>query len=170
LVSAIVHQQLSMAAASTILARLRAKCPRGRISPRALTALNARQLRSAGLSRQKIRYLADLTARFASGQLRAGRLRRMEDEQVIDAVTQVLGIGRWTAQMLLIFCLGRADVWPTDDLGIRLAVQRAYRLRSQPPAGRLGRMAEPWRPFRSVASWHLWQSLGADRVPGFQAS
>jgi DNA-3-methyladenine glycosylase II len=170
LVSSIVHQQLSMKAAGTILSRLRAICTEGRLTPKALSALPADRLRSAGLSRQKIRYLRDLSERFGSGRIRAAGLRRMDDERVIATVTQILGIGRWTAEMLLIFGLGRPDVWPIDDLGIRSAAKKAYRLRGDPSAARLARLAEPWRPYRSVASWYLWRSLGSDVLPGFTAS
>jgi DNA-3-methyladenine glycosylase II len=168
LASSIVHQQLSMSAAGTILGRLHGLCPGRRLTPAALAGLAEPQLRSAGLSRQKMRYLADLAAHFADGRVRSARLRRLMDEEVVAAVTPVLGIGRWTAQMLLIFCLGRPDVWPTDDLGIRLAIKRLYHLRGEPRVSRLDKVAEPWRPYRSVASWYLWRSLGGDRVPGFR--
>ena len=161
LVLSILHQQLAIKAAQTITQRfLRLYGDgRGRMpTPSELLATPARQLRAAGLSRQKMRYLKDLARKTASGAVPLERLARLSDEEVIEALTQVKGIGRWTAEMFLIFSLGRPDVWAVDDLGLQLAVKQLYGLRKHPLAEKMQRIAEPWRPYRSVASWYLWQS------------
>jgi DNA-3-methyladenine glycosylase II len=159
---AILHQQLATKAAQTITARFcrlygrngRARLPR----PEELLQTPRRKLRGVGLSRQKIRYLRDLSRQITSGAVPLARLGRMSDEEVITALTRVKGIGRWTAEMFLIFSLGRPDVWAVDDLGLQLAVKQLYGLRHHPSARSMQRLAEPWRPYRSVASWYLWQS------------
>jgi DNA-3-methyladenine glycosylase II len=117
------------------------------------------QLREAGLSGQKVRYLRDLCVRIDNGTLSLNALDRMSDDQVIEALTRVKGIGRWTAEMFLMFRLQRPDVLPVGDLGIVKAVQRAYGFRSVPSPARLLRLGESWRPYRSVACWYLWASL-----------
>lgn len=166
LAGSITHQQVSMAAAATIFRRLCDLCPRRRPTPVAVAALRKPALRRAGLSRQKAAYLHDLAAHFNAGRLSAARLRRLPDEDVIDAVTQVHGIGRWTAEMLLIFSLERPDVWPVDDLGLRKAMQRFLDLPAAPSPKSLHAPAEPWRPYRSVATWYLWRSLDGALLPG----
>jgi DNA-3-methyladenine glycosylase II len=161
LTESILHQQLALKAAKTITARFRQLYGdgRGRLpAPAELLRTPPRRLRAAGLSRQKIRYLKGLARRCASGKLRLERLGRMSDEEVIAALTQVKGIGRWTAEMFLIFSLGRPDVWAVDDLGLQLAVKRLYRLRRHPSPENMRVLGEPWRPYRTVASWYLWQA------------
>jgi len=159
LVKSIVFQQLALKAAQTIFTRLQSLYGRGRNpTPQELLRTSQRKLRSAGLSRQKIGYLRDLARKAADGTLALGRLGRMRDEAVIAKLTEVKGIGRWMAEMFLIFSLGRPDVLPVDDLGLRLAIQKAYRLRKLPTSARITTMAERWRPYRSVATWYLWQS------------
>ena len=116
-------------------------------------------LRGAGLSRQKTGYLRDLAHKFSDGAIDAAALPSLSDDQVVAHVTRINGIGRWTAEMLLMFCLGRPDVLPVDDLGLRRAAQRAYGLPELPKTIDLERLAEPWRPHRSVATWYLWRSL-----------
>ena len=111
-----------------------------------------------GLSRQKIAALRALAGAFSDGSLNGRRLFRMEDAAVVDAVTRVRGIGDWTAHMLLIFSLGRPDVLPVGDYGIRKGAQRVYGLRELPKPARLERLAEPWRPYRSVGAWYLWRA------------
>ena len=122
-------------------------------------------LRGAGLSWQKISYLRDLCEKIASGVVNLDALDVLPDEDVIEALVKVKGIGRWSAEMFLIFRLHRPDVLPVDDLGIVVAVQRAYGLRKRPRADRLRKIGEAWRPFRSVASWYLWRSLDNQPVP-----
>lgn len=162
LVHAIISQQLSTKAASTIAARFAAlfgRFPR----PAQVVAMPDAKLRGAGLSGQKIAYLRDLCRRIEDGSLPLPALDALADEDVIEALTQVKGIGRWTAEMFLMFRLHRPDVLPVGDLGIVKAVQKAYRLRKIPTPDRLERIGESWRPYRSVACWYLWASL--DNAP-----
>jgi O-6-methylguanine DNA methyltransferase len=159
LAEAIVHQQVSMAAGATIFRRvLAATGDEQRLAPERVVAASAEQLRSAGLSRQKISYLVDLATRTCHGDLPLDRLDRLDDEQVIAALTRVKGIGRWSAEMFLIFRLGRLDVLPVGDLGLRRGVQRLTGARSLPSSAAIRRQAERWRPFRSIATWYLWRS------------
>ncbi len=172
LARAIVGQQLSAKAAATIFSRfealyLPAEADRPRQSaagesfptPAQVLATPDDRLRGVGLSSQKLRYLKDLCKHIEEGQLPLDALHQMEDEQVIDTLTRVNGVGRWTAEMFLIFRLQRPDVLPVGDLGIVNAVRRAYRLRKAPSPDRLRRIGEAWRPYRSVACWYLWASL-----------
>ena len=154
----IISQQLSTKAAATIAARFDAMFG-GLPTPQALAQAGDAQLRSVGLSSQKIRYVRDLCARVTNGLVPLDKVNELSDEDVIQSLTQVKGIGRWTAEMFLMFRLHRPDVLPVDDLGILKAVQRAYRLRKLPRAERLTKIGEPWRPYRSVACWYLWASL-----------
>ena len=156
---AILYQQLAGTAAAAIERRLCAPFS-GRI-PTAAELLRAseKQLRGAGLSRQKLAYLRDLAASFAEGRLRAQRLARLQDDELIEAVTTVHGVGVWTAHMLLIFSLGRPDVLPVGDYGIRKGMRRLYQLRSLPEPRTMERIAAPWRPYRTIGSWYLWRSI-----------
>jgi DNA-3-methyladenine glycosylase II len=161
LVRAIVGQQLSAKAAATIFSRFEALFdvfP----TPAQVLAVPDDRLRGAGLSAQKLAYLRDLCMRIEQGQLPLARLDGLDDEAVIEALTSVKGVGRWTAEMFLIFRLQRPDVLPLGDLGIVRAVQRAYKLRKAPSADRLARIGEAWRPYRSVACWYPWASLNND--------
>jgi DNA-3-methyladenine glycosylase II len=155
----IVYQQLSGKAASTILDRVLALY--GGRYPRPVQVLETADdaLRGAGLSRQKLAYLRDLATRVDSGELPLSRVGRMADEEVITHLTHVKGIGRWTAQMFLIFRLGRPDVLPELDLGIQNAIQQAYGLADRPAPADVLRIGETWRPHATVASWYLWRSL-----------
>jgi DNA-3-methyladenine glycosylase II len=156
---AIIAQQLSGKAAATIEARFAALFPSGVPTPDATALLTDEQLRACGVSTQKIRYMRDLCGRVLDGSLPLHDLGALADEAVIAALTQVKGIGRWTADMFLMFRLHRPDVLPVGDLGIVKAVQRAYGLRKAPSPERLTRIGESWRPYRSVACWYLWASL-----------
>ena len=167
LVHAIVSQQLSTKAAATIAGRFDALFDDAP-SPAGVAAVSDPQLRAVGLSGQKVGYLRDLCGRIQSGSLPLEKLETLPDHEVIDLLTQVKGIGRWTAEMFLMFRLHRPDVLPVGDLGIVKAVQRAYRLRKTPSAARLMKIGEPWRPYRSVACWYLWASL--DNAPVKDAS
>ncbi len=158
LVSAIISQQLSTKAAATIKARLETLAG-GRLTPERVSAIDDVELRGAGLSRQKIAYLRDLCDRVTGGRLTLDDLAAMTDEEVVVALTSVKGIGRWTAEMFLMFRLHRPDVLPLGDLGIVKAVQRAYGMRKVPSPERLTKLGEQWRPYRSVACWYLWASL-----------
>ena len=158
LLNAIVSQQLSTKAARTIYLRLVALFD-GAPTPQALARLGDDQLRGVGLSGQKLRYMRDLGTRVQDGSLPLHALDAMSDDEVIVVLTQVKGIGRWTAEMFLMFRLHRPDVLPVGDLGIVKAVQKAYRLRKAPTPDRLHKIGEVWRPYRSVACWYLWRSL-----------
>ena len=159
LTRAIVGQQLSTKAAATIYSRLLVLMPGGVPTGEALASLADEQLRAVGISRQKAAYLRDLAGKVRSGALNLNHLDAMSDEEVITSLSQVKGIGRWSAEMFLIFRLHRPDVLPVGDLGIVNAVHRVYRLRKRPTADRILRLGEAWRPYRSVASWYLWRSL-----------
>jgi 3-methyladenine DNA glycosylase/8-oxoguanine DNA glycosylase len=158
LVESIIYQQITGRAAASIYGRVRRLVGRRHPRPQDILAAADDALRQAGLSRQKVRYLRDLSERVRDG-LKLRSIRRQDDEAVIEALTQVKGIGRWTVEMLLIFRLGRLDVLPVHDYGIRKAMQRAYRFRKLPNPERMRRLAEPWRPYRTVACWYLWRSL-----------
>jgi len=160
LVGAIVSQQLSTKAAATIFGRFVALFPDNHIpGAAAIAAHSDAALRGVGLSGQKVGYLRDLCARIADGRLNLDELDALEDELVIERLTAVKGFGRWTAEMFLMFRLHRPDVLPAGDLGILNAIQRLYKLRKRPDAKRVMKLGEAWRPYRSVASWYLWQTL-----------
>jgi DNA-3-methyladenine glycosylase II len=160
LLHAIIAQQLSSKAARTIEGRFSALFD-GQPTPAAVAGASDEQLRSVGLSPQKLKYLRDLCERILDRSLNLETLTVMTDDEVIAALTSVKGIGRWTAEMFLMFRLHRPDVLPVGDLGIVKAVQRAYKLRSLPSPQRLTKIGETWRPYRSVACWYLWASLEA---------
>jgi DNA-3-methyladenine glycosylase II len=160
LIGAIVSQQLSTKAAATIFGRFVALFPGAAIpGADAIRAIDDEALRSVGFSGQKVGYLRDLCSRIADGRLVLDELDALDDEAVIERLTAVKGFGRWTAEMFLMFRLHRPDVLPADDLGIVTAIQRVYKLRKRPDAKRVLKIGEAWRPYRSVASWYLWQSL-----------
>lgn len=159
LVRSIISQQISTAAARSIRAKLEALIAPEKVSPEVLSRLSFEQLRSAGLSSQKATYLHDLAAKTADGTVRLTRVGRMNDEEVIEELIQVKGIGRWTAQMFLIFSLGRPDVFPPDDLGIKMALRNLYGLAELPTKAESHALAAPWTPHSTFATWYLWRSL-----------
>jgi DNA-3-methyladenine glycosylase II len=159
LIGSITHQQVSMSAGATIYRRLKAACPRGRLCPGGILGLGVDALRAAGLSRQKVSYVRNIADVFAARTLTAAKLHRMSDDEVIAAATEIKGVGRWTAEMLLIFCLQRPDVWPVDDFGLKKGVQRYLGLDELPAVALIKETGEPWRPYRSYATWYLWRSL-----------
>lgn len=161
LTRAIVGQQLSAKAAATIFSRFEALFD-AFPTPAQVLAVPDERLRGVGLSGQKLGYLRDLCRRIIEGELPLDVLERLDDDAVIETLTKVKGVGRWTAEMFLIFRLQRPDVLPVGDLGIVKAVQRAYKLRKAPSPDRLTRIGEAWRPYRSVACWYLWASLNND--------
>ena len=158
LARAIVFQQLSTKAATTIHDRL-VESLGGSMTPEALAGLDEPRFRAAGISRQKAAYLRDLAEKVAAGSVPLDQVDSLPDDEVIAALTAVKGIGRWTAEMFLIFRLQRPDVLPVGDLGIQNAIQKVYRLRKKPTPGRMRRIAAAWQPYRSVACWYLWRSL-----------
>jgi DNA-3-methyladenine glycosylase II len=162
LVGAIVSQQLSTKAAATILARFKALYAPARFpSASQILATPDAGLRGVGLSGAKAAYIKDLAARTTDGRLRLARLARMSDAEVTEMLVEVQGIGVWTAQMFLIFSLGRLDVLPVGDLGVRRGIERAYGLAALPTAAEIERIATErgWRPYCSVAAWYMWRSL-----------
>lgn len=162
LVRCIVAQQLSGKVALTIYRRLAAAAaPQGEpLTPEAVLALDNDTMRALGLSQPKIAYIRELADACQRGWLDLAALESMPDEEVTRRLTQIKGIGVWTAHMYLIFALRRPDILPTGDLGIRVAVQRVYNLERQPTPAEVEHIGRPWRPYASVASWYLWRSLG----------
>jgi DNA-3-methyladenine glycosylase II len=159
IVEAIIWQQLSGKAARTIYERFLKVFPEGTPTPAAILATSDEAMRAAGLSRGKIVYLRDLSTKVLDGTVHLESLETMANDDVVAAMTKVKGIGQWSAEMFLMFRLQRADVLPVGDLGIVKAIQRHYRLRKTPTPERMRKIAESWRPYRSVASWYLWASL-----------
>jgi DNA-3-methyladenine glycosylase II len=157
LVRSILSQQISTAAARTIRARLEARI--GIPRPDTVLALSVEELRECGISPQKAKYLHDLAEHVASGRLPLNRLGRLSDDEVIERLVAVKGIGRWTGQMFLMFSLGRPDVLPHDDLGIRAGMRRLYGLTEMPTRERMDEIAAPWRPHATLACWYLWRGL-----------
>jgi DNA-3-methyladenine glycosylase II len=157
----IIYQQLSTKAASTIHGRFLDLFADRVPSPDALLAIPEATLRGVGLSTQKTAYIRDLAARVHGGALPLDHLDTLPDQEIIDYLIQVKGIGVWTAQMFLMFRLGRLDVLPDLDLGIRNAIKKAYRVRGVPTPRRIAKIGEPWRPYASIACWYLWRSLDA---------
>jgi DNA-3-methyladenine glycosylase II len=159
LVDAIISQQISVKAADAIMARLRTALalePGTPVTAAALNALDHDALRAAGLSTPKARYVLDLTQRVTQGQLNLEELHTLEDETIIARLIEVKGIGRWTAEMILMFSLGRLDVLPLDDLGFIEGVRHAYNLEQRPTRQQLLERGEAWRPYRSIATWYIW--------------
>jgi DNA-3-methyladenine glycosylase II len=160
LVVAILSQQISGKAALAIRKKLldRVGGKKG-LRPEIVAALKMKELRACGLSKQKATYILDLAKRVHKGTLPLQRIARMSDVEVIEALVEVKGIGEWTAHMFLIFSLGRLDVMPHGDYGVRVAIQKMYGLDELPNRETCHRIAEPWRPYASIAAWYCWRSL-----------
>jgi DNA-3-methyladenine glycosylase II len=159
LVRSIISQQISTSAARSIRLRLEKLVEPTGLSAASVAALSIERLRGAGLSPQKAAYLHDLAEKVASGQVRLNQIGRRTDEQVIEELVQVKGIGRWTAQMFLIFSLGRLDVFPSDDLGVKVAMAELYGLSDKPSRDELVEIGQRWSPFATVGSWYCWRHL-----------
>ena len=159
LVRSILAQQISTAVARSMWKKLEVRLAPRKLSPETLGQLSFDDLRGIGLSRQKASYLQDLTAKVLDKTVRLHRVHRLTDEEIIEELIQVKGIGRWTVQMFLIFCLGRPDVFAPDDFGLRSAMQRLYGLPEMPKRAQAEELAARWRPYATVASWYLWRSL-----------
>jgi DNA-3-methyladenine glycosylase II len=159
LTRSIASQQLSTKAADTIFGRFCDLFPKGRPVPHGVMTLTDDQIRATGFSRPKVGYIRDLSAHVLDGRLDLKGLRKHSDEEVMRQLVAVKGIGRWTAEIFLMFRLGRPDILPADDLGLMNAAHRAYGLRKRPTPEQLRRLGEAWRPYRSVAAWYLWASL-----------
>jgi DNA-3-methyladenine glycosylase II len=156
---AIISQQISTKVARTIEGRFLSLFPRRRPTATRLLAVEDAELRAVGLSGQKMKYMRDLAAHAVSGALRLSRIGEQDDDDVIASLTRVKGVGVWTAQMFLMFVLGRPDVLPVDDFGLKKAVMIQYGFDELPGAEEIQSVAEPWRPYRSIATWYLWRSL-----------
>ncbi len=158
LVESILSQQLAGSAASAIIRKVRALFPDGELEAERVHRVGSRRLRSAGVSPQKLSYLKDLAARVVQGRLDLEALRAMSDDDIIDVLDEVKGIGPWTVHMFLIFTLGRPDVLPVDDYGIWTSVQRVYGFSELPKKADIERLAENWHPYSTVASLYLWHA------------
>jgi DNA-3-methyladenine glycosylase II len=165
LVRSIVSQQISTKAAAAIAGRLELALGKRGITASSVRKASDDTLRAAGLSTNKILALRDLAEKVASRQVRLAALHELSDEEVIESLVQIRGIGRWTAEMFLIFALGRLDVLPVGDLGLRSGVQKQYELDEAPGKIELTSLGEPWRPYRSIATWYFWRSLSAVPQP-----
>jgi len=161
LAESIAYQQLSGKAAATIFGRVRALYPRRKyLDPKKILATPDESFRAAGLSRTKIAAVKDLAAKTIDGTVPSARaIARMSDEEIILRLTEVRGIGRWTVEMLLLFDLGRPDVWPVDDYGVRKGFAKIFGRRKLPTPKQLMKLGEKWRPYRSVAAWYFWRAL-----------
>jgi DNA-3-methyladenine glycosylase II len=159
LVRSIVYQQLSGKVASVILGRLIALLPGSKVTPETILKLTPARMRKAGLSKQKTAYIRDLARKTNKGQVKFETLAELTDLEVIEHLTQVKGIGVWTAHMFLIFALRRPDVLASGDLGVRIAIKKAYELAELPLPKQVEELAAAWRPYSSVAVWYLWRSL-----------
>ena len=156
LVDAIISQQISVRAADAIMARVRAALPEGKVTPEALLPFDFDRLRTLGLSTPKARYILNLVEQVCSSQLQLEVLSELDDEEIIRQLTAVKGIGRWTAEMCLIFTFGRTDVLPVDDLGFLEGVRVAYQLATRPSKQEARERGELWRPYRTFATWYMW--------------
>ena len=155
----IASQQLSTKAADTIFRRFCDLFPKRKPAPELVMTLSDDEIRAAGFSRPKVTFIKDLAAHVLDGRLDLKGLKKHSDDEVMRQLVAVKGIGRWTAEIFLMFRLGRPDIFPADDLGLMNAVHRVYGLRKRPDAKRLRKLGEAWKPHRSVAAWYLWQSL-----------
>jgi len=162
LARAICGQQISVKAAQSVWNRV-CICLEQKITPEAVVAAERKNLRACGLSDRKTEYIADLAQHFVDGKIHARNWPQMSDEEIIAELTDVRGIGRWTAEMFLMFNLLRADVFPLDDLGLQKGMRVAYFKGRKVSLQRMKKLGETWRPWRSVATWYLWRSL--DPVP-----
>lgn len=159
LVESIIYQQLSSNAANAIYNRFLNHYGNKRVTPVEIINSPNNDLKKVGLSERKIIYLKDLASRIYDGRINLNDFTNMNDEEIIKQLINVKGIGQWTAEMFLIFCLGRQDILPITDLGIRKAIQRVYSLEELPKPNTMIEISKPWRPYRSIASWYLWKSL-----------
>jgi DNA-3-methyladenine glycosylase II len=163
LAESIVYQQLNGKAAATIFERF-AKLAGEPLTPEGILKLTAAQMRSVGLSKQKSSYMRDLAERTHRGEVNFAGLPNLSDEEVIKHLTQVKGIGVWTAQMFLMFTLKRPNVLPTGDFGVQAAIKKYYKKRKLPKPAQMEKIAKPWEPYRSIACWYLWRSLDIKTV------
>ena len=163
LVNSILGQQISCKAADSIRKRLIQAAAPDRLTPETILRFSVDQFRELGISRQKANYLLDLANHVATDNVQLRTIGRKDDQAIIDELTQIKGIGVWTAQMFLIFSLGRLDVFPDGDLGIKNGILKNYPVRGELTKAKMNRIAKPWRPYATIATWYLWRSL--ENVP-----
>ena len=162
LVRSIVSQQISTAAARTIQQRLFDAVAPCKVEPTAILQFSVDQLRELGISKQKATYMLDLAEKVADGTVDLKNMGRKSDGQVIESLTQIKGVGVWTAQMFLMFSLARLDVFPDGDLGIQNGIEKNYSIRGDLTKQKMQKIAQPWKPYSTIASWYLWRSLDLD--------
>lgn len=159
LCKAIIGQQISTKAAESITRRFKCLFDGARPMPEKVQGLSVLQMREAGLSNQKVKYLQDLSAKFIDKSIRPHRMAYLGNEEIIRQLTEVYGIGRWTAEMFLIFSLNRLDVLPTGDLGLKAGMKQIYNMRALPTPERMRVLGKKWHPFETVATWYTWRTL-----------
>ena len=159
LVEAIATQQLTGAAANSIMKKFRGLYKSDFPKPIQVIKTSTKSLRKTGFSRKKILYIKELSKKIEKNELNLRTISKFSDKEIVEQLTQVKGIGRWTAEMFLIFSLGRMDVLPVDDLGLKKGIQFLYSLNELPKPQQIEKLAEKWRPYRTVATWYLWKSL-----------
>ena len=166
LAGSIISQQISTSAADSIKRKLKALIAPRRLTAEVLASYTPERLRTAGVSPQKAGYLLDLAAKVNAGTVQLGRVHLLKDEDVIGELVKIKGIGVWTAHMFLMFSLGRADVFPHGDLGVRMALRDLYGLKELPTEKEAHELARPWRPYATIASWYCWRSIDLRKASG----
>ncbi|RJQ13773.1 DNA-3-methyladenine glycosylase 2 family protein [Candidatus Parcubacteria bacterium] len=162
LVAAIINQQLSSKAAATIVKRFEALFPGKKFpTPKTVLKMPTRKLRSCGMSGSKVEFIKDVARHFDKGFINVKKLRHWSDEEVVEHLVRIHGVGRWTAEMFLMFALSRPDVFSPGDLGLRRAIQRLYKMKKEPAPKQLKEISEKWKPYRTLASLYLWHSVDA---------
>ncbi len=159
LIEAIITQQLSGSAAKSISQRFRSLYSTRFPKPIDVIKTSDSKLRKSGLSKMKVEYIKGLSRKIESGELQLSKISKLSDEKIISELTEIRGIGRWTAEMFLIFTLGRMDVLPVGDLGLRKGIQKLHSMKETPKDDKIEKIADKWRPYRTVATWYLWKSL-----------
>jgi DNA-3-methyladenine glycosylase II len=159
LCKAIIGQQISIKAAESITHRFQSLFSCARPTPEKVRGLSDKRLREVGLSGQKVKYLKDLSAKFIDGSVRPRRMAYQDNEEIIQQLVGVYGVGRWTAEMFLIFSLNRLDVLPVGDLGLRAGLQQLYNMRTLPTPDRMRTLGKKWEPFETIGTWYTWRSL-----------
>ena len=159
LCKAIIGQQISIKAAESITYRFQSLFAGARPTPEKLRGLSDKQLREVGLSGQKVKYMKDLSAKFIDGIVRPHRMAYQDNEEIILQLISIYGVGRWTAEMFLIFSLNRLDVLPLGDLGLRAGVQQIYNMRELPSPDKVSKLGKKWQPFETIGTWYTWRSM-----------
>jgi DNA-3-methyladenine glycosylase II len=159
LCKAIIGQQISIKAAESITRRFQSLFPGAHPTPEKLRELSDKQLREVGLSGQKVKYMRDLSVKFIDGIVRPRRMAYQDNEEIIQQLISIYGVGRWTAEMFLIFSLNRLDVLPLGDLGLRAGVQQIYNMRALPSPDKVRKLGKKWQPFETIGTWYTWRSM-----------